>query len=418
MTPPRVLFLAHGHPALVPGGTEILAHDLFSAWKQAGHPGLFVGCVTPAQRDARQAGIFQAVGPSADEMLVHVAGFDPFLFAQTEPASFVQGFGELLRRFEPDVVHLHHLALLGSETLALIRAVRPTARIVLTLHDYALICANEGLMTTTGGALCDRASPDACRGCFPAVAPDRFELRRLHLQRLLGLVDAFVAPSRFLRDRYVAWGLPQSRLHVIGNAVPAATPAAETRTGKRPIVGVFGNQAPHKGVLLALEAARSLADIDDFRLRLHGETLYREPGFLAALDRAKAEAGPAVQIDGPYRRDQLGRLMAAVDWVLVPSTWWENAPLVILEAFRHGRPVIAADIGGMAELVQHESNGLLFRARDAHDLARTLRRAVGDERLWPQLAAGIASPPTPAQLADRHAELYAALPTASLARSA
>lgn len=418
MTAARVLFLAPGHPALLPGGTEIVAHDLFTAWREAGHVGLFVGCVTRAHREPRAEGIFQAVGPSADEMLLHVGSVDPFNFSQLDPSGFVQGFGELLRRFAPDVVHLHHLAPVGAEALALIRAVRPEARIVLTLHDYALICANEGLMTTTAGALCDRASPDACRACFPAVAPERFELRRGHLQRLLGLVDSFVAPSQFLRARFVEWGIPESRIHVIANAVPAAAPRQESRHGKRQIVGVFGNQAPHKGVLLALQAARSLVDIDGFRLRLHGETLYREPEFVAALETAKAEAGPAVQFDGPYRRDQIARLMGSVDWVLVPSTWWENAPLVILEAFRHGRPVIAADIGGMAELVEHETNGLLFRARDPHDLARTLRRAVGDERLWTHLSAGIRPPLTPADLAARHAELYAALPMPALARSA
>jgi len=56
--------------------------------------------------------------------------------------------------------------------------------------------------------------------------------------------------------------------------------------------------------------------------------------------------------------------MAAVDWVVVPSIWWENSPLVIQEAFAHGRPVICSDIGGMAEKVAHEKNGLHFRAND------------------------------------------------------
>lgn len=418
MSAPRVLFLAHGHPSLVPGGTEILAHDLFAAWRQAGHDALFVGCTTASQREARSDGVFQAIGGAGDEMLLHVAGFDPFMFAQSEPSRFAAGFGELLRRFAPDVVHLHHLSLVGADVLALVRAVRPAARIVLTLHDYALICANEGLMTTTAGALCSRASADACHGCFPAATPARFELRRQHLQRLLALVDAFVAPSRFLRDRFVAWGLPASRIHVIGNAVPEAEAIADGRDGPRRTIGLFGNQAPQKGVLLALEAARAIGDVDGFVLRVHGDRLYREPAHLAALDAAIAAAGPQVQVHGAYHRDAIGALMRAVDWVLVPSTWWENAPLVILEAFRHGRPVIAADIGGMAELVRHETDGLLFRARDANDLARTLRRALGDDALWARLAAGIRSPTTPAQLAGSHARLYAELASESLARSA
>lgn len=418
MSAPRVMFVAHGHPALVPGGTEILAHDLFTAWRRAGNTGVFLGAVTRMHREARDDGAFQAIGGGGDEMLFHVGGYDPFLMCQTEPAGFVRGFGELLRRFEPDIVHLHHLSLVGADALAFIRAARPGARIVLTLHDYAAICANEGLMTTTAGALCEKASADACHACLPQFAFDRFELRRAHLQRLLGLVDAFIAPSAFLRDRFVAWGLPPSRIHVIPNAVPLSVPASAP-TGDRPgVVGLFGNLAPHKGVLLALEAARLLVDLEGFRLQLHGEVLYREPGFLAAYEAALAAAGQQIQTAGPYRREHIGRSMAGVDWVLVPSTWWENAPLVILEAFRHRRPVITADIGGMAELVRHEENGLLFRARDAHDLARTLRRAVGDRDLHDRLVAGIEPPPSTDSYADRHAALYASLPSADLARSA
>ncbi|MBM3524054.1 MAG: glycosyltransferase [Alphaproteobacteria bacterium] len=418
MSAPRVLFVAHSHPALVPGGTEILAHDLFTAWRRAGNAGVFLGAVTRMHREARNDGAFQAISASGDEMLFHVGGYDPFLMSQAEPAGFVRGFGELLRRFEPDVVHLHHLSLVGADAIAFIRAARPSARIVLTLHDYAAICANEGLMTTTAGALCERASPDACRACLPQIAFDRFELRRAHLQRLLSLVDAFVAPSAFLRDRFVAWGLPAGRVHMIPNAVPEAAAPAALAGDTRGIIGVFGNLARHKGVLLALEAARTLSDIDDFRLRLHGEVLYREPGYLSEYEAALAAAGPQVETAGPYRRENIGRAMAGVDWVLVPSTWWENAPLVILEAFRYGRPVITADIGGMAELVRHEGNGLLFRARDVRDLARTLRRAVADRDLHDRLAAGIEPPLSTDSYADRHATLYASLPSADLARTA
>ncbi len=79
-------------------------------------------------------------------------------------------------------------------------------------------------------------------------------------------------------------------------------------------------------------------------------------------------------------------LMADVDWVVVPSTWWENAPLTIGEAHFHGRPVIASGIGGMAELVRDGENGLTVRPGDAADLANVMRRAIEQPALWRRLA--------------------------------
>jgi glycosyltransferase involved in cell wall biosynthesis len=81
--------------------------------------------------------------------------------------------------------------------------------------------------------------------------------------------------------------------------------------------------------------------------------------------------------------------MARIDWVVVPSIWWENSPLVIQEAFLHGRPVICSDIGGMAEKVADDIDGLHFRRGDAEHLATVMQRAVEAPGLWERLRAGI-----------------------------
>ena len=81
--------------------------------------------------------------------------------------------------------------------------------------------------------------------------------------------------------------------------------------------------------------------------------------------------------------------MAGVQWVVVPSIWWENAPLVIQEAFQHRRPVIASGIGGMAEMVKDGVNGLHVQPDDPIDLARVMRRAIEEAGLHKQLMQGI-----------------------------
>jgi glycosyltransferase involved in cell wall biosynthesis len=81
--------------------------------------------------------------------------------------------------------------------------------------------------------------------------------------------------------------------------------------------------------------------------------------------------------------------MARVDWVVVPSIWWENSPLVIQEAFLCGKPVICSDIGGMAEKVENGVSGIHFRRGDAEHLAEVMKRAAETPTLWQKLRSGI-----------------------------
>lgn len=408
----RILYVCHGHPDFVPGGTEIFAHDLFREVRDSGQAeAMFLGCVSGLHRNARVSGSLQAVGRSRDEALLCVGAFDRFMLGHIEAAPVVTALSELLTTFRPDVVHFHHFALIGLEPLALIRRVLPAARIVATLHDYHPICANEGLMVKTGvGTNCALASPDACHGCFPAIAPSRFAARNLHVRNMLSLVDRFIAPSRFLRDRFVAWGVAADRIEVIENALPDAPIVSPEPSRPRLGFGFFGNIAPHKGVLVALGAIKRLVrDVPDATLRLHGGLNFQNASFRGDFDAALTATDGAAVHCGPYRRDELPALMAGIDWVVVPSTWCENAPLVVLEAFRHRRPVICSDLGGLAELVSHDVNGLHVHPGDAAALARAMQRASSENNLWERLSAAAPAVPRMTNAAARHMELYRTL---------
>jgi glycosyltransferase involved in cell wall biosynthesis len=419
MKPERILFICHGHPELVPGGTELFAHDLFRTIRDKGEAEtMFLGCVSRLHRPSRTEIGFHAVGRSRDELLLWVGGFDRFMLGHTETAPVAKSLTELLTSFRPDVVHFHHFALIGLEALALTRRVLPRARIVATLHDYHPICANDGLMVTSAGALCERASPDACHACLPEMAQHRFAARALHMRNMLQLVDRFVAPSRFLKDRFAAWGLAAERIEVIPNGLPDMARAV-TPERARHTFGLFGNVAPHKGSLVALNAiARVARDVPDVSLRLHGGMTFPDETFRRDFETALREAGDAATHCGSYRRDELPKLMAEVDWVVVPSTWWENAPLVILEAFRHKRPVICSGIGGMAELVGDGINGLHVRPGDVGALARVMRRAAQDDGLWQRLTASIPEVPSIHDSVKQHMTLYSELTGRREARTA
>jgi glycosyltransferase involved in cell wall biosynthesis len=104
--------------------------------------------------------------------------------------------------------------------------------------------------------------------------------------------------------------------------------------------------------------------------------------------------------------------MANLDWVVVPSVWWENSPLVIQEAFHFGKPVICSDIGGMAEKVRDGVDGLHFRAADPRSLAEVIRTAAKTPGLWDRLRAGI----RPVYPMDMHAATLGRIYTELLVR--
>jgi glycosyltransferase involved in cell wall biosynthesis len=104
--------------------------------------------------------------------------------------------------------------------------------------------------------------------------------------------------------------------------------------------------------------------------------------------------------------------MRQVDWVVVPSIWWENSPLVIQEAFLHGRPLLTSDIGGMKEKIADDVNGLHFRVGSAEDLADKLTSVLEDPEAWERLRAGAPKPIGHEEAARQHLALYRSIASA------
>ncbi|AOO82716.1 glycosyltransferase family 4 protein [Bosea vaviloviae] len=405
----RILVVAHNHPDLHPGGTEIFAHDLAQGYREQGCEVLFLGATNSIHRQPHPGTALQATGESGD-VLLWSGHFDRFHLSQIDHYGTLQDLATLLQEFRPDVVHIHHLVLIGAEFLPLARRLLPNAAIVMTLHDYYSICHHDGLMVRpTDKQRCSGASPTACHGCFPEIGSDRFLLRERFLKTHLAAVDRFVAPSHFLRQRYLDWGLPGEKIEVIANARPAQDAVAHRPTeGRRTSFGYFGNINPWKGALPLLQAAKLMKAAGDtgFELRIHGGAPFQTEAFTTAFSQALAAAGGVVTHCGPYRREDVPALMSEIDWVVMPSIWWENAPLVIQEAFQHRRPVIASGIGGMAEMVRDGVDGLHARPGDPAHLARILRRAIEEDGLWQRLVDGIAPQSGMADCAVTHLGLF------------
>lgn len=405
-----ILQVAHDHPDWTPGGTEIVAHDLARALDA--RPGVAARLLVAATALQRPDAAPGSLGAHGRDLVLRTGAYDRFMMARLDGDGWTRALSAVLAEVRPDIVHLHGIDRLGAEIVPVLRRLAPRCRIVMTLHDYQPICANDGLLLTPPeNARCAGATPDACRRCFPEHGAARHALRRAHLLAALCGVDAFLAPSAFLRDRYVAWGLAPERIRLLPNAVasragPPAAAGGEHRRRNR--FAFFGTIARHKGALVLLDAAARLARAgDDVRVAFHGGLGWADARLRADFAAGLAAAAPVAQALGPYARDEVTGLMAAADWVVVPSLWWENAPLVIEEARAAGRPVICSGIGGMAERVVAGVDGLHVPPGDAAALADTLRAAT-DPALWGRLA-GRTPPADHAGFVDAHLALYRTL---------
>jgi glycosyltransferase involved in cell wall biosynthesis len=298
-----------------------------------------------------------------------------------------------------------------------VRQVLPDCKIFLTLHEFLAICHHFGQMITTAHrSLCHQSSPLRCHRCFPEFSQADFFLRKRYIQRFFALVDCFIAPSRFLAERYIAWGVPEQKMAIIENVIPAVAAPPDPRPIAQdgPLrVGFFGQLSVLKGVNVLLDAADALSRdaAGDIVFEIFGDYRNQPPEFQKDFLERLPNAARNVHFHGPYDETRVDRLMQSVDAVVMPSIWWENSPIVIQEALRNRRPIICSDIGGMAEKVRDGKDGFHFPVGSATALAARIRRLVRNRGLLTELANNLAVPPSPVTITEAHMRLYRQSPS-------
>lgn len=415
----RVLLVSVHHPELVRGGAQQVCYELFEGLKE--HPGfdpvLLAGIDSSTPALFRVGARITGFDGRPDEHLFLARDYDYFWHKTTNPL-LIESFAEFLTLTRPDVVHFHHFLNLGIDLLTLTRRTLPHCRIVFTFHEFLSICNAYGQMVrTVDRSLCTHASAVRCHQCFPEHPPETFFVRKQWFQQHLRAADVFTVPSRFMVKTYADWGLPPERIRHVSNGqrnYSAGTLREEPRAARNRF-GFFGQLVDGKGVGVLLRAASLLRaqGFTDFVVEVNGDNLrFASPAGRAEFEgfRAAEEALPIEQrnvvFNGPYQVDRLARLMTRIDWCIVPSVWWEVFGLVISEAWMFRRPVIASDVGGMAERVQHEVGGLLFPMGDARALAATMHRACTETGLWDRLVAGLPEPPTRETMVEQFGAIY------------
>ena len=410
-------------------GTEIYSYQLARQLARSGQEILlFFAEFDPSQRQYRvNRGNFDGIG--------YVRVINNHLsqeFVETYLNHQIgETFREILNDFRPDLIHCQHLMNLSLD-LPLIARQRKIPNIY-TLHDYWLICPNQGLRLKPEGLICDSAESSVCARCLSSyprligqlpwlekqglrILPYLGPLARttanlgriarvklpfffsrsqnhhlpvedpIHFQNLVAAVsqrnnlfrevcsavDLFLAPSEFIRGEFVHSGIPPEKIFPLTPGIePPATDDYPTRKVKtqKPKIGFIGTLVPHKGLHVLLEAMSKIPP-DRAELKIFGNPSVF-PQYMNRLRRDYPAF--ASSFFGPFSHNEIGKILNDLNLLVVPSVWLENAPLIIQEATAVGIPVIASRLGGMIELTRLNQQGKLFLPADADDLAKKIR---------------------------------------------
>jgi len=277
----------------------------------------------------------------------------------------------------PDVAHFHNIH--AHITTSIVSPLRARGiPIVWTLHDYRLICPNTSLLSR--GEICERCIPDRfheavlqrCKkGSLPASFVAMLATLYDRLARIPARIDRFIAPSDFLRSKLLEGGFDPARVVCVPNFVDLAL---YTGLPEKDYFCYLGRLSPEKGLDILI---RAVAGLDAGRLLVVGDGSEAE-----ALRKLAAELKTSrVQFAGHRSGEDLRRILAQSQFVVLPSRWYENLPFAVMEAFASSKAVVASRIGGIPEMVDDGVNGLLFPTGDEGSLAACLVRMLGDRRL-------------------------------------
>lgn len=347
---PRLLMVAHGLPPSRVGGAELVTWRIARILATAGVP---AAIFHPEHAGAGGPG--ELVRSESHGVVRYTLGTEAG--AETSPHAR-RAFSRALGLWQPDAVWIHHLSGLSLDVPEI--ALAEGLPMALTFHDYTWMCP-RGQLVDLRGDRCVGPALDRCPACLAPGAPWPARLalgavsrrwwtsRQRRARRVVEGARLRTSPSTHVARRHGAWLGSGAAIEILANPAPRLE-----RIGLPPAagpleVGYFGTLLPTKGIEELLRAQLALP-AGRIHVQLHGPlpTGERWRDWRHRVRSLAARSG--AQLAGPYAPAVLAERLAEVEVICLPSTWEENAPVVLQEARAAGRVVVASDIGGVPEL--------------------------------------------------------------------
>lgn len=285
-------------------------------------------------------------------------------------------FSKLLDDFRPDVVHLNNIHTQLSPVMAEL-AHKRGIRVVWTLHDYKLLCPRYD---------CLRGGKEICELCFggdkrPCMANRCMKGSALaswigykeavmwSRERLEACTDQFICPSRFMAEKMVLGGFSKDKLKVLCNFIDIEK-CRKDDYDKEDYYCYVGRLSHEKGVGTLIEAAARLP----YKLKVIGGGELLEQ---LKINNEKLKGN--VEFMGYRQWDDIKETVGHARFTVIPSEWYENNPLSVIEAECLGTPVLGARIGGIPELIDEDVSGMTFTSGDTDDLAEKIKAMFSTE---------------------------------------
>lgn len=271
-------------------------------------------------------------------------------------------FAQLLKDFQPDILHLNNIHTQLSPVIAEI-AHEQGVKVVWTLHDYKLLCPRYDCLRN-GQEICEECFTDKHKvrdyKCMKNSALASFlayrEAKKWSRTRLETVTDAFICPSRFMADKMIQGNFDKTKINTLCNFIDTDK-TRKDNYNKEDYYCYIGRLGYEKGIQTLVSAAKQLP----YRLKIIGcgplqETLQT------------AVSGSNIELLGYKHWPEIKEIAGKARFCVVPSEWYENNPLSIIESQCLGTPVLGSRIGGIPELIEEGKTGMLFVPKDMESL--------------------------------------------------
>jgi glycosyltransferase involved in cell wall biosynthesis len=276
---------------------------------------------------------------------------------------------DIITQNKPDIAHLHiYYGQLTSSILAPLK--KAGIPMIQTLHDFKLICpaiylvSHEAICEDCKGRLFWRAAVNKCnRGSFLRSALSALETYISRVNGSMALIDHFIAPSDFLRNKMIQYGVDAKKISTLRNFIQLDDYQPSGKPGEHFVY--LGRLEKLKGIYVFLEAAVKLPD-KLFLIVGSGECEKE------IAERIRKQDLRNVKLLGLMNKAEIREVVSGAICVIVPSLLYENCPMAILETFAIGRPVVGSAFGGIPELIDHGKDGFLFQPGNVSELVERL----------------------------------------------
>ncbi len=354
------------------GGSETYIFNLASYLERKGHNVEYFGM------EHRENIVTNSLNLSVNNMEFRGKSIKKFLYPfkiiySVEAKNKIR---EIILATKPDIIHLNNFNFQITPSI-LYEIKKYNIPVVMTLHDYQLVCPNH--------MLCLENKKKICEECLGRKYTNCIKNKCIHNSRIKSVlaaaegtiyyklgtyekyIDYFISPSAFLKNKIVEFGEKENKIMTIYNFVSDTTPN-KVNDKKEKFILYFGRLSIQKGIATLIEASKRLPEIN-FVIAGGGELENQIKGI------------KNINYVGYKSGEELKALISNALFTICPSQWYENCPMSVLESQMYGTPVIGANIGGIPELIEDGKDGLLFKSGNVEDLVSKIKYLYSDTAL-------------------------------------